>query len=150
MVCVRGRGCGVCGVSVCIGNTRTCCRHKRGRFESRHGGRFERTHGPFLSQHSQTQHHTETDRERERKDDERRERREETEKKEEKKAFSRAPEVACSCQCHCVPLFFIRKRTLEHVRSVMCCSKPLTFHNGFMFFCFSYLFQALVQISSPT
>ena len=29
------------------------------------------------------------------------------------------------------------------------CSKPLTFHNGFRFLCFSYLFQALLQISSP-
>ena len=26
------------------------------------------------------------------------------------------------------------------------CSKPLTFHNGFMFFCFSLLFQALCCI----
>ena len=30
------------------------------------------------------------------------------------------------------------------------CSKPLTFQNGFMFICFSYLFQALLQISKPS
>ena len=43
----------------------TCawCRYTRRRFESRHGGRFERTHRPFplLSHHTQSQtHHTHT------------------------------------------------------------------------------------------
>ena len=32
----------------------------------------------------------------------------------------------------------------------VCFSKPLTFHNDFMFFCFSQLFQALFETSSPT
>ena len=32
----------------------------------------------------------------------------------------------------------------------VCCSKPLTFSNGFMCFCFPSLFQALFETSSPT
>ena len=32
----------------------------------------------------------------------------------------------------------------------VCFSKPLTFHNGFIFFCFSQLFQALFETSSYT
>ena len=32
----------------------------------------------------------------------------------------------------------------------VCFSKPLTFHNDFMFFCFSQLFQALFETTSPT
>ena len=55
-------------VSVCTGTTRTCfnmcawCRHTRARFQSRHGGRFESTHGVFSVPHTTTttttQHHT--------------------------------------------------------------------------------------------
>ena len=120
------------------------CRYTRGRFESRHEGRVERTHGhthTHTPNTTPTQHHTETDRdsererdrkdgERERKedergerrDDERREEEEEAEEKEKKKeAFSRAPEVACTYMS--VSPFFAhfltRKRNLEHVRSTI-------------------------------
>ena len=32
----------------------------------------------------------------------------------------------------------------------ICCSKPVTFHNGFMFFCFPQLVQALLQLYKPS
>ena len=53
-------------------------------------------------------------------------------------------EIDChsSSVCSCLP-------SLSAVVN-MCCSKLLTFHNGFMFFVSSYLFQALYQISSYT
>ena len=43
--------------------------------------------------------------------------------------------------------FLEKKRITFHD---VCFSKPLTFHNDFMFFWFSQLFQALFETTSPT
>ena len=43
-----------------------------------------------------------------------------------KTAFSRASEVACTCRCHCFAHFRTRKRSLEHVRSMICAVRSLS------------------------
>ena len=63
--------------------------------------------------------------------------------------------VACCVVLWCVvdvgvtffALFLTKKRITFHD---VCFSKRLTFHNDFMFFCFSQLFQALSETTSPT
>ena len=145
-------------------HTETFWMDTRRRFSARH----TTPHVPHQT-HTHTHTHTNTtpnttshgtsqgDRQRERarredergdkRDDERTEKEEEREEKE-KEAFSRAPEVEhvgvtfCSFSCE--------KRSLEYLLSMhdACWSKPLTIHNGFMFFCFSYLFQEFFQNSS--
>ena len=55
--------------------------------------------------------------------------------------------VCCGCRRHFFAHFLTKKRITFHG---VCFSKPLTFHNDFMFFCFSLLFQALFETSSPT
>ena len=85
----------------------------------------------------------------ERRDDERREKEEEREEK--KTAFSRAPGggmyVSVSLFCS-----FSHKKTQSGTRAFhdMCCSKPLTFHNGFMFFacrsCFKHFCRFLKEL----
>ena len=42
-----------------------------------------------------------------------------------KTAFSRAPEVACTCRCDCFAQFLTRNRNLEHVRSMICAVQSL-------------------------
>ena len=56
--------------------------------------------------------------------------------------------VCCGCRCH---LFFAHFLTEKRITfHDVCFSKPLTFHNDFIFFCFSQLFQALFETTSPT
>ena len=47
------------------------------------------------------------------------------------------------------PQIFMCTHTFSSAFHDVFCSKPLTFRDGFMFFCFSYLFQAHLQILSP-
>ena len=55
--------------------------------------------------------------------------------------------VCCGCRRHFFAHFLRKKRITFHD---VCFSKPLTFHNDFMFFCLSQLFQALFETTSPT
>ena len=55
-----------------------------------------------------------------------------------------------TCRCQCL-LISQHEKTQSRTCTFhdVYCSKPLAFHNVFMCFCFSLLFQTLLQISSP-
>ena len=82
----------------------------------------------------------------ERSDDERMEEEEEREEREKKNSDLTCTRVACTCRRHCFGSFY-HENTQSGTRTFhdLCCLKPLTFHNGFVFFasrsCFKHYFR---------
>ena len=134
-----------------------CCRQTRERFESRHGGALDDTavfqratpHNTYRTPNTHTQHHTETQRERARererdrdrektvkereekmKEEKEEERRERRRRKKQRSHVHQKWNMSVSLFCS-----FSHEKLQSGTRSFhdMCCSKSLTFHNGFMF-----------------